>query len=290
MTTRFRDFSIEEYWNLAWPFLCLLGLGLAIRAVTHWWPQDVAIALGDALMVAGAIGVAFELYATRFLIEQVAKDLSGKLVGRGLPSELQSHIRTIVETDFVRENYVKAYSLSDSEHHTGSLVLDITVSFDVKNYSDSGKTYIPVIHEETFYRPEFKDLEYSIVGGEFHHLNAAELSLATKTDPKTNVKTVSVSGIKLEPFRRNEKAVCKLVLKYRLQMPEEYSDVTNFAGATIGAIIRIDKIPDRLDFVSTGEHTDGSKSWYFGHPFISGQHVRAWWFKKKKPPQQDSST
>jgi hypothetical protein len=63
-------------------------------------------------------------------------------------------------------------------------------------------------------------------------------------------------------------------------MPDEYYDVTNFNGFTIGATIRIDKIPSTLNFVSTGDHTLGSKSWYFPNPFVFGQHVRVWWFPK----------
>jgi hypothetical protein len=96
MATRFRDLTVKEYWNLTWPFLSVLGVGLVSRSIALWYPQDVLQAFGDALMVAGALGIAFELYATRFLIERVAYDLSDKLVGRGLPSELQAHIRSIV--------------------------------------------------------------------------------------------------------------------------------------------------------------------------------------------------
>jgi hypothetical protein len=280
MRTRFRDLAVKDYWNLIWPFVTLVAIGLTCRTVSQWYPQDVLEAFADALMVAGALGIVFELFATRFLIERVADDLSDKLVGRGLPPELQAHIRAIVDTDFVRDHYIKTYSIATSSQ-PDTLTLDVRVSFDVKNYSDSTKGYIPILQEETFYSPEFVDVEYGVIGGEYQTLSAAKLAQLTETDPKTNVKTIRGPAIKLEPFRRNDRAVCTVRISYRLRMPLEYSDITNFDGATIGATIRIEKIPDTLEFVSTGDHTIDSKSWYFPEPFIAGQHVRVWWFRKK---------
>lgn len=103
-TIRFRDLSAGEFLHLTGPLLVVLAVGLALRVFypSDWWPQDVAPLLADALIVAGLIGLALKRFATRFLIRRVADELAEKLVGRGLPSELQAHIKKIVETDLVK--------------------------------------------------------------------------------------------------------------------------------------------------------------------------------------------
>jgi hypothetical protein len=67
-------------------------------------------------------------------------------------------------------------------------------------------------------------------------------------------------------------------------MPEEYTDITNFGGPTIGATIIVDRKPDGYDVVAGKDenirHEETSDSWYFDRPFIAGQQVRIWWFRR----------
>jgi len=288
VATRFRDLSGKEYWKLTWPFLLSLVVGCALRYLSpricrpYWLPTDFVSAFADALIIAGILGLLLELFATRLLIEKVSNDLADKLVGRGLPPELQSHIRTIVNTGFVRDHFVKVYKLSLPD--TPSRVqLDVTLTFEVRNYSDVVRDYVPTFQDETFYYPEFLSLEYGLVGQRRYCQTVEEISPATK------VKTVKAKeAIKLEPFRRNDKAVCEVTMRYRLKMPKEYSDITSFADATLGAVVRVESVPPEFDFVSAGEraatHPNGDKSWYFDGPFIKNQHIRVWWFQKYEHP------
>jgi hypothetical protein len=104
----------------------------------------------------------------------------------------------------------------------------------------------------------------------------------------TRVKTVTgKEKVRLEPFRRNERAVCEVTMRYRLKMPDQYRDITSFAGATTGVELRVEDVPDGFDFVSVGEttsttHLNGDKVWHFDRPFVTNQHIRVWWFKKKR--------
>jgi hypothetical protein len=285
LATRFRDLSLKENWNLVWPFLSVFGFGSIVRVwASHqqssfptWLPRDVVGTLADAIIVAGIIGAALELFATRFLIERVANDLAEKLVGRGLPLELQAHIRKIADTDLVRDHFVKAYRLSAPEG--GQIRAEITVSFDAKNYSDSSLDYVPFFQEEAFYNPEVLSVDYGLDGQKRYS------DVVREVDPTT--KTLTVTGkhkLTLEPIRKNGKCVCTVTIKYSMVMPEQYSDITGFAGATVDASLRIDNIPEGLAFVSGGfdahHHDSGSTTWYFYRPFVTGQHVRVWWFKK----------
>jgi hypothetical protein len=284
MSARFRDLSAEEYWYLAWPFLGALICGFVMRVSVpfHPWlyiPPDAISAFADALMVAGVLGLLLELFATRLLIEKVSGDLAEKLVGRGLPPELQSYIKRLVDSDIVRDHYVKVYKLSLVEN--GDKVrVEVTTSFDVKNYSDAAVEYAPIYQDEDVYDPQFMGMEYGIGQNRF---------VDTVQEQDTNTKVLTVKGkkkIRLQPSRRDSKAVCEVVIRHCLKMPSEYTDVTNFAAPTMGVNLRTESLPPELDFFSDGENTfsnlpSGDKSWHFDRSFVTGQNFRVWWFKKK---------
>jgi hypothetical protein len=155
VTVRIRTFSLQDVSVLASPFLVVIGIGVAARL---WypcalWPHDLVPPLADAFIVAGIVGLGLELVATKFLIERVAGDLSERLVGRGLPTELQAHISSIVGTRRVRDHYVKSYCFSKPDH--GRIGIEMEITFDVKNYSDSSVDYTPEMDEEEVFRPDF---------------------------------------------------------------------------------------------------------------------------------------
>lgn len=132
-------------------------------------------------------------------------------------------------------------------------------------------------------------LEYG-TGGESktHVLSENELREHTTFDQNTKVQTVQgKKKVKIKPIREDAQSVCRVVLKFTLDFPAEYTDVTNFGGETVGLTVRLDRIPSDFEFVSGGDdslhHEPGSTSWYFDRPFVSGQNVRVWWFRKSQP-------
>src|ERR1035437_7085825 len=283
MALRFRDLSAKEVVSISWPFMAAVGIGIGIRL---WypcdvWPHETAYALADAFIVAGVIGIVLELAAAKFLIQKVSDELAEKLIGRGLPPELQSEIKKIVDTDIVRDHYVKRYRFADAQG--GKIVVESTITYEVRNYSDAAREYSPFIQEEVFYEPEFLYMEYGI-GRKMYTYREQEIAAGILSDPNTSVKTFKgPKKVRLEPIRNNEKSVCTVQLKYKLVMPEEYTDITNFGGPTIGATIIVDRKPGGYDVVAGKDdnirHEEKSDSWYFERPFIAGQQVRIWWFR-----------
>jgi len=172
----------------------------------------------------------------------------------------------------------------------GQVQVDVTISFDAKNYSDLVLPYVPIFQEETFYSPELQCLEYGILGQQPY------IETLEETNTTTKVKTVKGKHtIKLQPFRSSGKSICQVKMRYRLRMPENYSDVTSFAGPTIGATLVAQNIPPGFDVVSIGEntstnHQNGDKSWYFDRPFITNQHIRVWWFRQSDSKPATSQT
>ena len=128
MSFRFSSLTAKEWFGLLRPFLVFVCFGFVGRAFYPkcWWWSDAVFGLFDAVMIAGFVGIGLELYGTKFLIEKIADDLTEKLVGRGLPAKLQSHIREITKTSLVRERFVKIYSIPEPKNHRVTLDMDVT--------------------------------------------------------------------------------------------------------------------------------------------------------------------
>jgi hypothetical protein len=281
---RLRKLTLKEYARLLLPFLFFGILGAVARLkYPYWWPAtDLVYFLANAFMVAMVIGVILTLSSAKLLIEEVADNLAQRLIGRGLPAELQSSIKDMVNTEFVRDHYVKSYTFSAPER--GQVNLDIEIRFEVRNYSDWVQDYAPEIAEENSFQPEFRFLEYGIAGKKLYTFSDENLSSMVEAMSDINVKRVPKSAlpkVSLKPAKGGNKSVCQVTWRYRVTMPEQYCDVTRFGEATIGATLQLQDIPEGLEFESGGDaslhHEYGSFSWYFDRPFIPGQHVRAWW-------------
>jgi hypothetical protein len=287
MARRFRKLSVKEYARLLLPFLVFGVLGVVARfKYPDWWPaNDLVYFLSNALMAAMVIGIILSLSSAKLLIDRVSDDLAQRLIGGGLPAELQGPIKDLANTYFVRDHYVKSYTFSAPEN--GQIELDVEVRFDVKNYSDTTQDYAPEIAEDIDCQPEFHFLEYGIAGKKIHTFADENLSSKVETASGINVKRVTKSAlpkVSLKPARAGDKYVCQVTFRYRMTVPERYCDVTEFGEATIGATLHVQHIPEDLEFESGGDgslhHEVGSQSWYFDRPFVTGQHVRAWWFGK----------
>ena len=288
MVARFHLLSLKEYARLLLPFLIFGVLGIVARfRYPYWWPaNDLVYFLANAFMVAMIMGIILALFSAKLLIERASENLARRLIARGLPAELQGPIKDIVNTDFVRDHYVKSYTFSAPER--GQINLDIEIRFEVRNYSDSALDYAPEITEESSCQPEFRFLEYGIAGKKIHTFSDENLSSKVESVSEINVTRVprnALPKVSLKPANGGDKSVCQVTWRYRVTMPEQYCDVTGFDEATVGATLQLQHIPEGLEFGSGGDgslhHEWGSRSWYFDRPFITGQHVRAWWGGKK---------
>jgi len=284
---RFRPLTLKDHARLLLPLVVagVLG-GVARLRYPYWWPAPELVSfVADSFIVAALLGVFLDLFSARLLVERVSDGLAQKLIGRGLPAELQAPIRDIVGTDLVRDHYVKSYAFSVPED--GHVQVDIEVRYEVRNYSDAGRDYAPEIAAETFFQPEFRFLEYGIAGRKIHSFSEENLSSKAETVDELNLRRVPASAlppISLKPVRTGDKSVCQVMWRYRVTMPEQFCDVTDFGEATLGATLQVQNIPKELEFVSGGDaslhHEAGSQSWYYDKSFITGQHLRACWFRK----------
>jgi hypothetical protein len=285
---RFYTLSLKDHARLLLPFLVAGIVGVVARFKYPYWApaNELVYFLADALIVAMVLGVAFDLFSTKLLVERVSDGLAQRLVGRGLPIEMQAPIRDVVSTDLVRDHYVKSYSFSTPED--GYVQLNIEVRYEVRNYSEVVRDYAPDMAAEIFFQPEFRFLEYGIAGRKIYTFSDDGLAAKVETVAELGVRRVPSSTLpplSLRPVRAGEKAACQVTWRYSITVPEQYCDVTDFDEATLGATLQVENLPEELEFVSGFDaslhHEAGSRSWYFEKAFITGQHLRALWFRRK---------
>ena len=285
---RFYALSFKDHLRLLLPFVVAGGLGVAARLkYPYWWPaNELVYFLANAFIVAMVLGVAIDIFSAKLLVERVSDGLAQRLVGRGLPIDMQGPIRDVVSTDLVRDHYVKTYGFFAPED--GRMQVNIEVRFEVRNYSEAVRDYAPELVAETFFQPEFRFLEYGIAGRKIYTF--AEDTLSRKAEAEDALGVIRVAKgalptLSLRPVKAGEKAACQVTWRYAITVPEQYCDVTELDEATLGATIQIDSLPEGFEFGCGGDlslhHQAGSQSWYFEKAFIAGQCVRAWWFRRK---------
>ena len=284
---RFRPLTLKDHARLLLPLLVVGILGGVARFMyPYWWPaRELVSFLADSFIVAAMLGVFLDLFSARLLVERVSDVLAQRLIGRGLPAELQASIRDIVSTNLVRDRYVKSYAFSAPED--GQVNVDVEVRYELRNYSEAVRDYAPEIAAEIFLQPQFRFLEYGIAGRKMHTFSDENLSSKVEVVNELNLARVSSSAlppVSLKPVRSGEKSACQVTWRYRVTMPEQFCDVTDFSEATLGATFQVQNFPDGLEFVAGGDaslhHEADSQSWYYDKSFIAGQHLRACWFRK----------
>jgi hypothetical protein len=285
---RFYALSLRDHIRLLLPFFVLGAVGVVTRIeYRYWWPaNELVYFLADAFIVAMVLGVAFDVFSAKLLVEKISDGLAQALVGRGLPVEMQGPVRDIVSTDLVRDHYVKVYAFSTPE--SGRVQVSVEVRYEIRNYSEAVRDYAPEMTVESFFRPAFRFLEYGIAGRKIYSFSGENLSSKVETEDDLGVTRVPRSALpllSLKPIKAGEKAPCQVTWRYDITVPEQYCDVTDLDEATLGATLQVETLPEELEFVSGYDaslhHEAGSQSWYFEKAFIAGQHLRASWFRRK---------
>src|SRR5688572_11888686 len=285
--SKLRDLTGKELFRLFWPFFLFLALGVAIR---YRYPDtapfhEIVHLTADAFAVAGALGIIVELFVTGRLIEHTAHSLAHRLIGYGLPSELQGEIRKIVETTLVRFNTEKRYRLTNPRD--GKITVQISYSFEVRNYGDRPEEYSPWISEEEFYAPKYTYLQYGVIGEAGHSYSEPELQRLMTQRPGDHAHEIGavesnqpLPKVKLQPCRKHQDSICRVSWRYELTMPESYTDITSFGGAVVGVRVEAESVPEGFAFVGDGRDSVRSgKVWTYTRPFLQHQHIRVRWFR-----------
>jgi hypothetical protein len=277
------EITWKEFRAIGWWFVLsiVLGLGLGRYYPCTWWFHRTAIALADALAIAGILGLSIEFFATSFVIDKTARELAERLVGYKMPRKIQKRIGEIVNTKLVRDNYLKTYRLTHAPG--GKVLVETTTTFDVTNHGDTAEPYTPAGDEERVFNPEFLYLWYSVGGKEYafpREVLEARIKSKHKSPTTLQVSGDEVELAPVEPLGDNSRAICKVRWVLRVTVPEEFVELTEFRLATLGAQVYVEEIPEDLEFACIGSTRD-SRTWTFDEPFLAGQSIKVWWLRRR---------
>jgi hypothetical protein len=192
-----KDLKPEEIWEVIKRPLLILVLAVLLRVgyQESWVVHDLVHMLADAIAVGMVIGLTIELFFSGLLVERTAFKLSEKLVGMGLPSDLQGVISNIVHsTMFVHHNSKVRYSIRSSPQDAKTVLVTIEWSYDVYNYGKTSEEYTPSLGDEHVHEPEFLSLDCAH-GNNVYSLSAADLK--TRITRETDSQSLNVKGNKV---------------------------------------------------------------------------------------------
>jgi hypothetical protein len=245
---------------------------------------------GDALTVGAFIAITLELFVSQALIDHAAEELSDRLVGAGLPPDLQAIIGDIVHrTDLVHTRSAVSYDIREGSN-PDEVIVRIRREYCVWNYSKATLRYEPTIADEGFHHPRFLSLECFHGDNLIAHLK--ETDFTVKTAPESHGVSVKGPAINLEPYKGPRHADYKpatVIWTIQITVPADYSDVTAFNAATVGGFeIRRLNVPDGFEFDATRDDqmsfASGGTTWRYHRAYLPKQHLRVWWRPKPNSP------
>lgn len=259
-------------------------LHLASRSIPISALAEFAAMLGDAFLVGGIVALSIELFVSRALIEDTARDLSAKLIGVGLPRDLQAVISDIVhETSFVWDEASIRYDIERHPQDSQKVIVKSEWRYRVTNYAKHPKEYLPRIGDERFHPVRFLSFD-GVFDNQPYHIG--EDKLTVERHPGSGGPYVLGQKVTLPPNSLGESEGGRYSVTWRMELtlPSDYSEIIAFGLPTIGPFeVRKGSVPDGFEFHATVEG-DGTtlvanegNIWRYNRAFLRGQHIRVWW-------------
>ena len=110
-------------------FLLLLVLLVAVGVVLSYfgskhWGHSAEV-IGDALIIAGVLGLTVDGYVKAHLLEEASQDIAKYLVGYQLPGQIQDTIKELMCTKLVNRDLHLHYRLSLLKENPGNILAEV---------------------------------------------------------------------------------------------------------------------------------------------------------------------
>lgn len=280
--------TVAEAWlvlrRMIWVFLA----GMVVYWVyPEGWPLRGPIQmLGEALMVGVVIAFTLELFVSQLLIDKTTQELAEKLVGLGLPKDLQALIGDLVHrTHLVHDQSSIRYEGIQEVPESDLLTISIERRYRSWNYGRGVMSYRPTIGDEQFNRPRFLSLQCFVGDNLAYSMDEHELAATAQIVPESRAKNVFGKTVQLEPFNDGKGLPCSVVWRLSITVPKHYSDVIAFGAPTVGGFeISRGGIPENFEFDATRDanmsFAENGTLWRYHRAFLTKQHLRVWWRPK----------
>jgi len=122
--------------------------------------------IGEAIIIAVVLVVAFDEATKRRFLEGVIKDASGHLLGSLLPPKLSQHITTqFLRTELVRKDWTIEYTISEWEGQRDYIKLEMLSTYTMENHSAFPQDYTCYYEVEQSLLPDMDKATIEEVSG-----------------------------------------------------------------------------------------------------------------------------
>ncbi|MGA3043093.1 MAG: hypothetical protein ABSF54_20135, partial [Bryobacteraceae bacterium] len=256
----------------------MVGIGLKV-----WLPTKLANEIGDALIVAGLVGILIEIWGTSILIEHVSKQLSERLVGYGLPKPAQAVIGALVhDTRIILRNYKAVFRIDPNPDKPDYVIVRLTLTYTALNNGMRTEPYGPMLSEELIYNPRLELLEYADKSYSRSELVARRIE-GTQLAWESPKVPLEPSEAAAAPDSLGPEQAVNVRWVYLMDMPIRYSAVLSFATVVIDPEIQFDPSPTGPTFKFESNpheslrHAANGLRWEYKRAFIRDQAIRVWW-------------
>ena len=152
--------KLKQIAKLYGPFATALLFGAFIKIYLRSL-ADLPNELADALIIAGLIGLAIEIWSKQVLIDDVADILSERLVGYRLPRKAQAVIGNLVlKSKIVLRDYCATFQFTLHPSKSGYLMVRMVISYKALNNGMEPTKYPCGMSEELIYKPTLESLRH----------------------------------------------------------------------------------------------------------------------------------
>ncbi len=260
--------------------LLLAGGGGALLHFGGRWGHT-GEGIGEALIIAGVLGLTVDSYIKEHLLEQASQDIAKYLYGYRLPTELQSTIKDLMCTKRITRDFHLHYELSLIGQEPGKVLVETTLTYQAQNIGNTKLPYVQPFYQQKYFSPCFLELrcDSSDKEGNFY-FGSKELSEQVKSQEGKSEIRVETPLIKLLPHDSLSKSKYQFKAKWNLVCPEDYSDFFVLdESPTVGVLITAE-YPDEFEFDGPTSATQVNR-WEYERVFFAQEQITVHWRKKR---------
>jgi hypothetical protein len=234
--------------------LIVIGFGSLtwLNYTNHLHDSDLVKEGAHALIIAGFLAIVVDWFVKAHFIREVTRDVYHYLVGYDLPVEIKDQIKDLTNIKIVRSRFCIDFRFT--RHGKENLKGEVTIDFDVENYSSYKETYRPELAIESADNPTFLSL---VVTGASKTYCMNETELAENSfAPESGSQQANGKPISILP--RKHEGRCHISWRYSIIVPQTYSDVFAFSYPTRDVCITTE-MPQGFTFHVSGAESTGNR-------------------------------
>jgi hypothetical protein len=264
--------------------LITAGALCSIYGPEHW--GHPAEAIGDALIIAGVLGLTVDGYVKSHLLEEASRDILKYMFGYHLNEELKGTMMNLMFTERVSRDLHLHYKLALQKDRPDKLSVELTLTYRVENLTYIKYPYSQYFYQDAQFLPRFLELRCDSSDNDANYnLGEEELLEQVKKQKEAFVIKVEGPAVSIPPRNYEGQSKHQFTIKCASVYPQDDSDVFVFDYPTVGVVITAE-YPDDLEFEGPGKPAAPNR-WEYPRVFLGGEQVTVYW--RKKPPIRQNS-